>query len=236
VQDLASFDGRHWVRSRIAGGSFAEVGRLWNCQGELVTTAVEEGAHTATKLDHAPMGHGLWQEFRSHVEQRLQDASRVRIKSADILNSYFPAQVGSFDIVACPGLLHLMPEPGRALLNLRAVTQRAAFLSSMVVPEVIENTAGRIDLRDAGALYAPTLGERQKAILAEHFAGLGIDFATLVPSESSAWVKAGNFSRSWWWWFMTPRHVEALATMAGFAISARATDWPGRSYCVELAA
>jgi SAM-dependent methyltransferase len=216
-----------WVRSAVAGGSFAEVGGLWGTINEQVTTAASAGATSTTMIDIQPDEDegNYWQLFRERA------ASMGVSGTAEIHGSIDdPATVeraGAFDVVCCSGVLYHCPEPLKTLRHLRTITRKTLILGTVTIPETIENSAGSVQVPPGAALPTVALNASQIAVVGQWLRDLGdIHVQADGITHPSPW-RIDNYDP--WWWLLTRDAVAGLLRVAGFQVEAVASTWAGRS-------
>jgi hypothetical protein len=226
---VPTVDKNQWIRQHVQGLSFADLGGLWGTVNEKVSVALEGGAKEATMIDIAPLDHKLWTDFRTHAAAR--GLKTWGEKSADAVLPDLAARVGRFEMLHCSGIIYHLPDPYVLVRNCRAVASRFFILTSMYVPETIENDVGKIDLTEGGALFVPALTGRKKEIIAAHFAALKIEVDAINRPMRGPWVRPdGRPSYDPWWWLMTPGVLRAMLTVTGFKVIDEGESWAGRSY------
>lgn len=226
---MPSVDKNQWIRERVRGLSFADLGGLWGTVNEKVSVALEGGAKEATMIDIAPLGHKLWQDFRTHATSR--GLTSWGEKSADAVSPDLAARIGRFEMLHCSGIIYHLPDPYVLVRNCRAVASRFFILTSMFVPERIENEAGAIDLTEGGALFVPALTGRKKEIVAAHWTALKIEIDAINRPMRGPWLLPnGKPDYGPWWWLMTPSVLRSMLTVSGFQVIDEGESWASRSY------
>jgi len=175
------------------GKSFIDVGCLWAIHGEYAFYAAENGSPRVVGFDV----NEATPEFHA---RNTALGNRVGFIRGDLNASSFPGQVGTFDIVFCVSVLHHMPNPVAALLQLRRVCGEAAIIGVPTIPE-----------RDLphSAIYLPFLDptERQKVLKALS--------TSVYRTGKTAEFQGGRTYVNWFWCF-TPSCVKAMFKTAGF--------------------
>jgi len=216
------------------GRSMAEVGALAPGGGVLLASALADGAASVTAIDLAPLDHAGWDALLQRLLAGGAARQRIRLQMAGLTDSYFPEQVGTFDLVSCRGLLHRLPDPFTALLHLRLVTRLRCEVAVPVLPPIFANVAGRQELINCGAIFVPTLIAPAKAILAAHLAALGPAAASLLSADAAPWVAGAELNLGQPWWLMTAAHVESLAVLAGFRVASSGLESDGITHRMLL--
>jgi SAM-dependent methyltransferase len=216
----------------VRGKTFADIGGLWGTTNEMVSVALDAGAAEATMIDIAPADNQLWRDLDSHLAKKGDYAYRRII--ADACSPRFSEIVGPFDIVHCSGVIYHAPDPMTVLANLRAITRECGILTSMTVPELIENDAGVIDLRGGGTIFVPGLDASTRPVMARYFTDIGLSLDTILDARAR-WCSSENglFNYAPWWWFLTPQTVTAMTAAAGLSIVASGESWSAGAYSLQ---
>lgn len=218
-----------WIDRLAPGSSFMDIGGLWGTQNEKVSRAVKAGARKATMADITPPGHQMWRDFDAHC-QRLQ-VTKYDCVQLDIVEP--PAEYAALvhDVVHCSGIIYHVPDPYRMLANLRKLTGEWLILTSMVVPEHMANSVGRLQFPADRAAFVPSLLEPTRAIVAAHFDTLEVSVAAINAPMSEGWRwPDGTPNYGPWWWLMSPPYLRGLLSVAGFTVEDECWSWEGRSY------
>lgn len=218
-----------WIETRVAGKSFMDIGGLWGTRNEKVSVALNAGARTATMADIAPLDHQLWKDFDAHCRQRnVHGYGRAQL---DIVEPPLEYADLVHDVVHCSGIIYHVPDPYRMLANLRKLTGEYLILTSMVVPERIENSVGMLDFPADRATFVPSLRDSTRAIVAAHFDALGLTVAAINQPLNEPWRwPDGTPNYGPWWWLMSPAFLRGLVEVAGFTIEDECWSWEQRSY------
>jgi hypothetical protein len=222
-----------WIARLTPGASFADVGGLWGTVNEKVSVAAKAGAREFTMSDIAPQGHALWNEFDAHCA-RL-GVSGYRKVTVDIVAPEPEKTLGVHDVVHCSGIIYHLPDPFSMLRNLKRVTRRHLIVTSMVVPERVENAAGSLDFGQDVARFVPALGPVARAVLAAHFDGLGLKIGAINTPLQEPWMfddTTPNYGP--WWWVYSPAFLRSLVETAGLAIEDECWSWDDRAYSFLL--
>ena len=226
---MALVDKTAWIHSVVDGRSFADIGGLWGTVNEQVSVAHAGGASHCAMIDIQPAGDALWQAFDARMaELGVRDYASIE---ADATLEGFEGRVGAYDVVHCSGVIYHLPDPFTLLLRLRGVTSEHLVLTSMHVPEIVENDAGRLDLSGGGAYLLHALEGAPRAVLTRHFEQLGLNIAGLtVPLQEPLVLPNGRAATSPWWWLMTPSLLRRMLQVAGFEVVDEGESWADRSY------
>lgn len=185
-------DREAFLRSQVAGGSFLDVGCMWNVHGRLCFVAEEAGASPVTGVDLMEPTP----QFRAEHERR---GSQVRFVGGDLHDPAVLEQAGVHDTVWCSGVVYHAPHPILTLERLRSVTGRRLLLATETLPEVP-------GLRGACVLY-PALDERARRAYAGAPGGPAL--GVTVPYDP-----AQGYAN--WFWGITPSALEGMLRVAGF--------------------
>jgi glycosyltransferase involved in cell wall biosynthesis len=217
----------NWIEKFVKGKSFVDIGGLWGTVNERVSVAMRAGASSATMVDITPEGEELWRAFEKRMAEKALSGYQKKI--ADLLAHDAPARIGSYNLVHCSGVIYHLPEPLRMLRNLREISTERLVIGSMVVPEVIKNRAGKLDLRGGQALYVPSLNGGARAVVACHFEQLDLHVHGITPNMDVQWSVDGRPNYGYWWWLITPHLLRSMVETAGFKVVAQSEEWKGRS-------
>jgi hypothetical protein len=151
---------------------------------------------------------------------------------ADATNPSALAAAGTFDVVHCSGIIYHLPNPYQLITSLRSVTNRHLILASMVVPEVIKNDAGVVDLDGGRAVFLPALAGPARTVVARHFELLGLNVASITESAMPWHFPDGGINYGPWWWLMTPAILKCMVELAGFHVIDMIEAWEDRAVAV----
>ena len=218
-----------WIEALAPGKSFMDVGGLWGTRNEKVSVALKAGARAATMADIAPLGHQLWQDFDEHC--RRLGISGYACTRLDVVEPPADQAALVHDVVHCSGIIYHVPDPYRMLANLRKLASEHLIITSMVVPEHIENAQGRLDFPADHAAFVPSLTDITRAIVAAHFDALDLSVAAINTPLAEPWRwPDGTPNYGPWWWLMSPAFLRGVIEVAGFTIEDECWSWEGRSY------
>lgn len=218
-----------WIEEHVRGKSFMDVGGLWGTRNEKVSLALRSGARTATMADIAPFRDKLWADFDAYC--RARDVTGYGRAHLDVVELPDDCSGLTHDVVHCSGIIYHVPDPYRVLANLHRLTREWLILTSMVVPEHIDNAAGTVEFPAERAVFVPALGEATRAVVARHFDALGLQVGGINQELTEAWRwPDGTPNYGPWWWLLSPAHLRALLRVAGFEIADECWSWEQRSY------
>jgi hypothetical protein len=224
ASEVRAPDPTSWLVSVARRATVAEIGISDTPQADLAYAAIQSGATQVTIIDSTPLHHARWQALEAALVQRGLTAQHRRFKVADLNDSYFAEQTGTFDAVFCHTFLQTQLNPLGALLNLRRITRKHCNVSAAVVPPSLEEAGRTLDLTDAGVLFAPAMSERASNMVAAYFATRHRRTSTAPAAAPGAWLSEGEPHPDRDWWVMTAEGLEKLALVAGFAIVSRHAD------------
>jgi hypothetical protein len=213
-----------WVASSVQGASFAQIRATHYPEEELLSLAMRNGASQATMIDAAGLECATWRDLERRLSEQGLPPDLRRFRSADLGDSYFAEQAGSFDIVACRRQLQNEPDILSALLNLRRLTRSQCHVSAAVIPVRMEGSEGALDLTDAGGIFTPTMSDRAHRLIKSYFAAHSPRTTLAEKSGRDAWVSNGDRNPDCCWWAVTAGSLEGLAATAGFQILSSETD------------
>ena len=197
-----------WIAELVPNRTFADIGGLWGTSNETVSIAMRHGAHEATMVDIQPPHSKWWKAFHERCE--ALGISGYRSVVGDICNDRIADDIGCFDITHCSGIIYHLPSPFHMIRNLISITRERFILTSMVVPDRIENRFGTLELYRGQCLSVPTLSGSRRDILIEHFDQAGIKAGGLnVPSNPPV-TPRGRFHYGPWWWLFSAETVVGM--------------------------
>lgn len=217
----------NWITQFTPGRSFADLGGLWGTVNERISVAMSAGASSATMVDVTPMGTDLWFAFEKRLATK--GISGYREKVVDLTAHDAPALAGRYQMANCCGVIYHLPDPLQLLRNLRSIATERLIIGSMVVPEVIKNDVGSLDLRGGRALYVPGLTGDAKLILARHFDQLGLQIHGINADMHMPWMMDGQFNYAPWWWLFTPQLLCSMVESVGLKVIGQAEEWEDRA-------
>ena len=217
-----------WIRSIAAGKTFADVGGLGgSAVNEMVTVALEAGASSGMMVDVLPPDHPFWAAF--HAKARDKGITNYDTRWADITAPNF-AEVGTFDVVHCSGIIYHMPDPMHMLAQLRSICRDTLVFTSTFVPRRIVGKEGELVLDDGMCLFLPALQKRARSIVADHFNALDLPILGVNMDEPFKWMTdAGGFDFGPWWWLFTEDLLAQMLRVVGFEILKQEETWKSRA-------
>jgi hypothetical protein len=219
-----------WITSLAPGKSFADIGGLWGLINEKASVAMRAGASSVTMIDIAPQDHELWSEFENHLNKNgLPTCERL---SYDATSEIFANSGRMYDVIHCSGIIYHLPSPYRLIETLWRVTRETLILTSMTVPEIIENDAGSLDLTEGLSAYIPGLRGKTAKVVQRHFELMNLQVHTITTDMGEAWCVDGQPNFGPWWWLITPSLLQSMAETVGFEILETFSPWEGRSTAV----
>ena len=229
-----------WIAGVAPGRRFVDIGGIGEQGGnERCGWAQRCGAHDVTMADILPGDHALWEHYRRTT--RAHGITGVAFKPGQDVND--PAlgdKLGRFDIVHATGLLYHAPNPIQMVLNLRRLVGEYLITNTVVIPEVIENAAGRVSFAAASALFLPALRGRERAVLRQHYLDkFGLDLDTHAPMQAAGammpYMAQGEPSPWPYWWFFTAPAFEHALELLEMRLLDRHT-WQDHAHFVFLKA
>ena len=177
-------------------------------------------------IDIAPLNHELWRQFDARMDAfHLHGYDKI---SANAVAADFADRVGHFDVVHCSGVLYHLPNPFELLVAMRTITSEFLILTSMTIPLVIENSAGKMEVTGGRAIFVPALSETSRAIVREHFTSLGMRGDAIQGLSQCDWLTpAGRPNFGPWWWLMPADVIKAMLDSLQFEILREGESWRG---------
>ncbi|MGI8944928.1 MAG: class I SAM-dependent methyltransferase [Thermoleophilaceae bacterium] len=186
------------VRRHAPGGSFIDVGAMWQMHGRMPFVAEEAGATSVTALD----AMDPTPEFEA---ERARRGSAVRFVQGDLHDPVTLEQVGPHDFVWCSGVIYHSPNPYLLIEHLRELTGRLIYLGTEIVPEVPGF--------EGACVFYPGLSEQaRRAYGAVHGPGhdaIGVN----RPFDPTPTLGYANY-----WWGITPSALRAMLATARLRI------------------
>ncbi len=221
-------DKRILIRKHVTGLSYVDIGGLWGTKGETVTAAVGAGASRAVMADIHPLGNHWWQKFEERCAERgVEDYGEVQV---DICAPDAPDTLGTFDFVHCSGVMYHVPDLFRFLGNVVSVTGRYLLLSSVVMPNRIQEGAGTLSFGPDHAYLAPLLSAENQRLIGDHLAEKG--FKPDVLHEPTDYMQAGQPRYGPWWWLFSSEFMTRVLGLYGLEILAEGQTPNGKAYSV----
>lgn len=209
-----------FVQQVVNGRTFAEVGGLWGTVSEKVSVAHAAGARELTMIDITPAGTHWWQEFEKRRE--ALHVPPIRSVSGDVMQLVETDATLRFDVVHCSGILYHVPNPLHFLQCLRRITREHLILTSSITQTEISNSAGRLTVPAAGALFVPALSSTERAVLQAHWLEVLPSGAKGLTTDIDRW-NLGDFGP--WWWLPTTETLAAMCRAAGFVVRGLEHTW-----------
>lgn len=183
------------VRRHAPGRTFADIGCMWNVNGQIAFMAEQSGATSVTGLDIMP----ATAEYEAEHARR---SSNVRFIEGDLHDPAVVSEVGEHDVVWCSGVLYHSPNPLLVLERLRAITRELLIIATETIPEVP-------GLAQACVFFPglPSADRRVHAMARPGSLALGVS----TPFEP-------NQSYGAWWWGMTRSAVRGMLEASGFEL------------------
>lgn len=219
---------RDLIREHVPGRSFVDVGGLWGTHGEMVTTAAGAGAASVTMADIQPPDSVWWGRFRDRCREfGVEDCAEL---VADIRAPETPEKVGTWDFVHCAGIMYHVPDLFSFVGNLIKITGEHLLLSSVTMPDRIDNAHGSIVFGADQAYLAPLLADDHKAIVRAYLEENGLTAAGITNDDP---FMAGGVARTGpWWWLFSGAFMSRFVRMYGVDVVAEGPTRTGRGYSV----
>jgi 2-polyprenyl-3-methyl-5-hydroxy-6-metoxy-1,4-benzoquinol methylase len=210
-----------WIREKVKGKTFADVGGLWGTVNERVSVAEKSGASHATMIDIAKEKTDLWEKFSKRCNEL--NVNNYTCISADITNENDLATLEKYDVVHCSGILYHLQDPMILLNNLHTITNEYLMLGSTTIPESIASI-------NNGAYFIPALNEEQKTFFKNYFREQKIDAIGINWEQDFQWYNNRKPCFPPWWWLFTKSYVERLLMFCGFEIVESYESWPNKAH------
>jgi len=189
---------RELVRRLAPGSSFIDVGGMWNSHGEIAFLAEECGASRVVMFDAME----ATEEFSREHDRR---GSKVDFLRGDLHDPATIAELGSFDVVWCTGVIYHSPNPFGQLEHLRQLCERDLMLGSHVIPEVpgIEQAC----------IWYPGISDGGRDAFRHAHGGAR---APVCLGVTEPFDPQGGYSN--YWWGISRSALTAMVVAAGFEV------------------
>ena len=186
------------IRRHAPGGSFVDIGAMWQMHGRMPFVAEEAGATEVTAAD-------AMDPTPECEEERERRGSSVRFLQGDLHDPLTVEEIGAHDFVWCSGVIYHSPNPYLLIEHLRQLTGRLIYLGSEIVPEVPGF--------EQACVFYPGLPEKsRRAYGSVH--GPGHD----AMGVNSAFDATPGLGYANYWWGITPSALRAMVRTARFEI------------------
>jgi hypothetical protein len=180
------------IRRFAPGLTFADIGCMWNVDGEMCFVAEESGASAVTGVDiMAPTDR-----FMASLAQR---GSSVRFVRGDI---HEPGLIEPHDVVWCSGVLYHAPNPLLTLERLRAITGSTLIVATETIPDVP-------GLAQA-CVFLPGLGASDRRLHAAARPG------ALALGVTTPFDPAQSYGA--WWWGISRSALHGMLAASGLEV------------------
>ncbi len=198
---------RRWVTDNARGNSFIDVGGVFQLVGDIAFLAEESGATDVTLFDVGDpdlicAGHPEWGWFEGKKRDR---DSKVRYVQGDLEDPEAVARAGVHDLVFYCGVLYHTPNPVRQLINLRELTGKLAYISTLTIPE--------IPGFPQACVFYPHLPEGARRAVAAGYPTADGLLAIGTPTDERPMYGYGNC-----WWGITRSALYAMLRTARFEV------------------
>ena len=217
-----------WISDYVPGNSFADIGGLLYTIKERVTYAANSGASETTMIDLTPDHSDLWEKFRARC--RESGVTNYSTRIADVMSDYPEKDMGTYDFVHCSGVIYHVADLFRFMRNLHRVTNKFLIMTSMVIPNEIENEFGQLIVDEP--ICVPLLTEQKRNILGGYFKTMALPIPNINGKEMP-WLQpdvSTNYTP--WWWLLTADLMVKRVELYGFEVMDTGNPWVGRSSAV----
>ena len=221
-----------WIQNNVAGLSFADIGGLWGTVNEKLTVAVKAGAKEATMIDIVPQKSELWHLF--HERCRSIGVADYRYFTGDICEVNAVRNLGNYDFVHCSGIIYHVGDLFNFLKNLYQIANRYLIITSMIVPDVVENSLGKVEFKEGKCCFIPLLSGKTKEILAAHFTSLGVTIKGINGSIPKFILPSLDCNTGPWWWLFSPSTLKGMIELFPGKIIDEGYSWKERSYSLLI--
>ncbi len=216
-KELIRLEKHKWISELVAGRTFIDVGGLWGTINETVCLAVKSGAKSATMADIQPFDTTWWKAFHNRcTEFGVSDYESIRL---DICNGEEVSKSQKYDFVHCSGIIYHVSDPLQLIKNLMAISSEYLLISSMIIPERIENSEGVVESPTGTCHMIHLLPDDKRAIFRQFFIDKKRDENIVsLKSHDELFKPDGRVKTGPWWWLYSPSTLEAMCTLCGLDI------------------
>lgn len=223
MSKLPAINKRELIAKHVAGRTFVDVGGLWGTKGEMVTAAAQAGAASVTMADIQEPGTKWWQRFRDRCRDfGVESWAELH---CDICAPDAPVKMGTWDFVHCSGVMYHVPDLFGFVSNLIKITNQYLLLSSVTMPEQINNSAGRLTFSRDKTYLAPHLTDEHRAIVRGYLDQHKLTAAGIT--NENPFIEDGVARTGPWWWLFSGEFMLRLLELYNLEIVAHG---PTRSH------
>lgn len=231
-----------WIAACDRKSSFIDIGGIGeDSTNERVTWAAKCGFERVAMADLEGPDHRLWSSFEQQMIRVGSSASIERFYHVNIDDPSIGDSIGRWSFVHSTGILYHCPNPIHSILNFRHLSPRDLVINTVIVPRIVENDLGRLELPASGALFTPGLSGDERLVLGRHYQQKwGLDIEQLAPrmeSQAEAIMPyiASNGGPSYYpyWWLFTANSFESAARLLKMEIVDTWT-WENHAHFVWL--
>ncbi|OYV68262.1 MAG: hypothetical protein B7Z67_13945 [Acidiphilium sp. 21-60-14] len=226
-----------WLRTAPYYSSFIDIGGIGENSGnERVTAAREVGCPRVVMADFEPFSHHLWTTFRRKM-QEVGVTSIEEREGIDVRDPDLSAKLGTFDFVHSTGINYHLPDPVSGVYNLARITNRFLVTNTMILPDVVENEYGRIELGESRVMFLPAVTDQERRILRKHYSSkFGWEFNNHAPRIDDSdpkmpYVTDAGLSCYPYWWLFSEGSFRSLLSRLGFKIL---DEWRWENHMLAL--
>ncbi|MGI8631468.1 MAG: class I SAM-dependent methyltransferase [Solirubrobacterales bacterium] len=194
LQGGSAENAEQMIAAHAPGGSFADIGCMWNIHGRRAFYAADCGATDVVGMDVM----GPTPQFQAEQASRERP---IRFVQGDVHDPATVAKAGVVDTVFSAGLLYHAPHPVLTLQRLREMCGKTLLLWTATIPE-LPGTPN-------GCVFFPALPPDERQMYSSMWPGTQVGL-------SEAFDRDQGYAN--WWWGLTPSAVVSMLDAAGFRI------------------
>lgn len=219
---------RKMIREHVTGKTFVDVGGLWGTKGEMVTTAAAGGASALTMADVQPLGNMWWQKFEAWCAEK--EVTGCQELNVDICDPQSTATIGTYDMVHCAGVMYHVADLFQFVSNLVSVTREYLVLSSVVMPDEMQTSAGNLTFGPDHAYLSPVLAGDNKAVVLQYLADHNLTAGGL--NQDAPYFADGKPRTGPWWWLFSGSFMANVVRLHDMEVMAEGATPNGLGYTV----
>ncbi len=223
-----------WIRENVSNLSFADIGGLWGTVNERITVAIQANAQSATMIDIADPESKWWNLFHQRCQEIGVSDLSYQCLQADICKPNIDEAIGSYDFVHCSGIIYHVADLFNFVKNLYQVSNKYLIISSMVVPDIIENEEGKVEFPEGCCYCIPLINDKNRKVIAKYFTDLNLRIRGLNDNNPIFISPDGEFQTAPWWWLFSPSTLKRMMLLFPFEVIDEGFTWQNRSYSLFL--
>ena len=217
---LIRLEKHKWIVELARGRSFIDIGGLWGTTNETVCLASKSDAKTVTMADIQPFGNKWWTAFHERCKGfGVSDYESIRM---DICDRNALDTSRKWDFIHCSGIIYHVSDPLQLIQNLKSICMEYLIISSITIPERIENRYGILESPTGTCHLVHTMPEDRREIIRQFLEESKRNPDVVSHKTHDELFKVnGAVKTGPWWWLYSPRTLEAMCELCGLEILRR---------------